>query len=470
LLVTPACIHSLLNHSLSGRDMLQVILLFILFSFSSSFAQEINVTVIMTDPGVQHKGNWTDGVLTEQIGSSLSYSFNGTAFYMFMPKASSYGEGVIVFDGKSYPWNGFDADDVIDDACGLCLIDLSDEFQHNMSVTLTSHGQSTDPFGQALVVSYMIYTVNQTATPPNTFTYPGTSSSSSGDNSGSSPNPSPSTSATSPTPSSSPSLPIIIGAAAGGIVLILACGVAFYFYRRSKRLSTEMTHPAWERDNFAPMQDTGDRGYMQYRERVPPAPGFQRPASNSAPSEFDGSGPAAASSSSHTDHGYNANGQTTGTWVAVQQQQAPLSEKQRLMMAESSPYTNSSSPSPYNSSSTQQLLPPAPIAAPMSEKQRLAMAADSPYNNSRPDATAYPYTGTPSSYAPNLSSNQPAEPNAAPVSEKQRMMRAPDSSTAYPSSSQMRSAGGGAEVDHLRAQVARLAGLIEQRDLPPGYT
>jgi len=457
--------------------MLQTAIFFLLFAFSSSFAQEINVTVTMDDPSVLHKGNWSDGVVTEKIGSSLSYSFNGTAFYMFMPKASSYGEGVIVFDGTSYPWNGFTNNDDLDDVCGLCVADLDPDKEHNVNVTFTSHGESDDPFGAALVVSYMIYTVNETATPPNTFTDPGTSTSnspnspSSEDGSGSLP----SSSTPASSSSSSSNLPVIIGASAGGVALLLACGAAFYFYRRGRRLSSETTRPPWERDNFAPMPDTGDRGYMGYRERVPPPASYPAPTPSLPPSGSDGSGPAGTpSSTSHSAHSeqyHHMNGQSTGSWVATQQQQPLLSEKQRLMMAANSPYNNSPSPSAFNSSSTQQLLPPPPAqsTAPLSEKQRLAMAADSPYNNSRPPF-AYP-SNTSSSHALNPPLNPPRVLTSAPGSEKRQRMRTAETSPAYPTSTQVQapSQGGGADVDHLRAQVERLAGLLEARDTPPGY-
>jgi len=436
--------------------MLQTAIFFLLFAFSSCFAQEINVTVTMDDPGVHHKGNWTDGSETQQIGSSLSYSFNGTAIYLFMPKFFSYGEGVIVFDGTSYPWNGYTTNDNLDDVCALCLTDLDADTEHNVNVTFTSHGQAEDPSFALLIVSYLIYTVNQTATAPNTFTYPGTSTSnspSSGDASGSSQNPS--------TATSSSSLPIIIGAVAGGVVLLLACGAAFYFYRRGRRLSTDATRPTWEGDNFAPMPDTGDRGYMGYRERAPPAASYPTPVTYLAPSLSDGSGPAAAPSlSSHSEQDHYLNGQTTGAWVA--QQQAPLSEKQRLMMSANSPYNSSSSRAGYYSSSTQQLLPPSPVpttsTAPMSEKQRLAMAADSPYYN---------HPSEPSSSQ--TSANPPRVLTSPP--EKQQRTLAAESSPIYSSSPQMQSEskGGSADVDKLRAQVERLAGLLEARDAPPGY-
>jgi len=377
--------------------MLRTALMFLPFIFSSSLAQDVNFTLQMTDPRIHHIGSWADGAQTSQIGSSLSLSFNGSALYVFMPKDSAFGDGVIVLDGKSYPWNGFAAE--LDTTnlrpCGLCITDLDSDIEHNVNVTLTSHGDSTDPQLAYLEVTEIIYTENQTATPGNIFNYPGTSTSGGDPGSSESPSPSPSTSTSSSSPS--PTLPMaaIIGGAVGGAVVLLSLfGAIFYLYRRNRQLSAEPPHRAWERPDFPPTQDTGDRGYLQYRERVPLAAAS---ATSFPHSEYDG---------------------------------------------------------PYDSrptaSSTQQLLPLAPTlsSAPMSEKQRLAMGVDPRYDNSRT-------LGGPSS---NQATEQNTVPGSE---KQRIIMASNPSTTAYPSSSQMPSHEAGDGVQQLQAQVARLAGLID---------
>ncbi|EJD37097.1 hypothetical protein AURDEDRAFT_173856 [Auricularia subglabra TFB-10046 SS5] len=169
-----------------------------------ALARARTVDIPLDDPSLVRSERWgTQLQRTQHKGSTLSFSFTGTAIRIILNTYHTYGVVTITLDGRDTTLDTYSDVGHIDSTCGLCESGLANT-KHDVLLTLDGPGQGQSGSGQAWMnIRSIQYETDGTDPPPPPSPPPGSSTPSPTGPAASNATPSPSSTTTGPVHSQS---------------------------------------------------------------------------------------------------------------------------------------------------------------------------------------------------------------------------------------------------------------------------